>query len=282
MELDPSSLRQPAALAAFRGWNDAGEAASSVVTHLVRHHDAEVLLAFDEGYYDLKQTRPLVVTKPGGTRELQWPKTVVMLCRTAQRDLLVIIGDEPNFDWVDFCHEILTTVMHHHATPLVVLGAMNSDEPHTRPLPVSVDATNPDLVWGLGAEEANYTGPTGITGVLSHLAADEGVDTVSMWASVPYYGPDGECPKATLALARRVSEVLGVDFDFATLEKAADTWQENVTQLVEADADLSQYVRSLEQNYDDQLTATSGEDLAAQIEKYLWEGGKGSGSGSAS
>lgn len=268
MELDVSSLRQPAVLAAFRGWNDAGEAATAVVRHLLRRHPSEVLVTFDEGYYDLRQSRPMVVNQDG-KRTIQWPHTAVMLCRTTQRDLVVILGDEPNFDWQDFCQELLGTTTDLGASPLVVLGAMNSDEPHTRSLPVSIDATDPDLVWGLGAEESDYTGPTGITGVLSHLAAEDGQAVVSMWVSAPYYGPDGECAKATLALARRVSEVLGVDFDFAELEQAAAEWEEGVSRLVDADADLSQYVRALESSRDESLTATSGEDLAAQIEQYL-------------
>ena len=270
MDLDVSSLRQPAVLAAFRGWNDAGEAASSVVMHLIARYETRVLVTFDEGYYDLRQSRPLIINHDG-KKSLQWPHTSLALCRTAQRDLLVIIGDEPNFDWADFCQELLGTIALCEATPLVVLGAMNSDEPHTRSLPVSIDTTHPDLVWGLGAEESDYSGPTGITGVLSHMAAEANNQVVSMWVSAPYYGPEGECAKATLALARRVSEVLGIDFDFAKLEQSAAEWEETVTTLVEADADLSQYVRALEASRDEGLSATSGEDLAAQIEQFLHE-----------
>lgn len=265
---DLSRLRQPAVLAAFRGWNDAGEAASSVVMHLLERHDCHTVATLSDGYYDLRENRPLVM-RTNGRRTLQWPRTTMLVCHTDQRDLLVVIGDEPNLRWQEFCTKVLATTSELGASPVVVLGAMNSDEPHTRALPVSVDATNADMVWGLGAEESDYTGPTGITGVLSHLATEAGHQVVSMWVSAPYYGPDGECPKATLALARRVSEVLAVDFDFAELEQKSADWEAMVDSLVEADDDLIAFVRALEEARDDALEPTSGEDLAAQIEQYL-------------
>lgn len=267
-DVDLATLRQPAVLAAFRGWNDAGEAASSVVMHLLERHDGQTLSRLDDGYYDLRENRPLVFRR-GGVRQLQWPHTSVLLCRTAQRDLLLVLGDEPNLAWQRFCEQLLAVVDRAGATPVVVLGAMNSDEPHTRPLPVAIDATNPELVWGLGAEESDYSGPTGITGVLSQLAVEAGHQVVSMWVSAPYYGPDGECPKATLALARRVSEVLAVDFDFGALEQKAADWEALVDELIEQDADLVEFVRTLERSRDEGLEPTSGEDLAAQIEQYL-------------
>lgn len=271
MELDVSNLRRPAVVAAFRGWNDAGEAATSVIRHLVLGNETHEVLIFDEGYYDLRQTRPIVTTREG-KKVLKWPNTCVAICRTAQRDLLIVIGDEPNFDWADLCQEILGTIALCEATPVVVLGSMNSEDPHSRPLPVSVDATNSDLVWGMGTEESDYTGPTGITGVLALMAAESGQDVVSMWVSTPSYTSDDECAKATLALARRVAEVLGVDFDWVELERAAGVWESQVSALVEADPDLLRYVHALEVFSDQSLAPTSGEDLAAQIEEYLREG----------
>ena len=271
MELDVTTLRQPAVVAAFRGWNDAGEAATSVIRHLVLGNETHEVLVFDEGYYDLRQSRPIVGVHDG-KRVLKWPNTTIAICRTAQRDLLIVVGDEPNFDWPDLCQEILGTITLCEATPVVVLGSMNSDDPHSRPLPVSIDATNPDLVWGMGAESSDYTGPTGITGVLSLMATEAGLDVVSMWVSTPSYTADDECAKATLALARRVSEVLGVDFDWVELEKSASEWERQISELVESDPDMARYVDTLESLKDTSLAPPSGEDQAAPIEEYLREG----------
>ena len=268
MEFDLTNLRRPAVLVAFSGWNDAGEAATSVLQSLLDRHESHVLAVIEGNYYDLRQSRP-IVSIHDGTRTLEYPRTRVFLCRTPQRDLLLIAGEEPNFAWPAFCQQLIAHVQHADASPVVVLGSMNSDEPHTRPLPVAVDATNPDLVWGLGAEESDYTGPTGITGVFAHEAIAAGQQVVSMWVTTPFYAPEGECPTATLALARRVSEVLGIDFDFDDLETRSASWLAQLAELMDSDDDLAQYVHGLEEARDEGLSATSGEDLAAQIEQFL-------------
>jgi len=270
MDLDLSTLRQPVLVAAFRGWNDAGQAATGVLLELMADHQCHDLLTLDESYYDLKQTRP-VVDMVEGQRVVRWPQTQVLICRTHQRDVVIVLGDEPNVRWRDFCSRVLDAATMVGSDEIVVLGGLITDEPHSRSLPVMIETTHPELVWGLGAEESSYTGPTGITGVLSMESAARGLKVVSMWVSVPCYGPDEECHKAILALARRVSEVLGVDFDFARLERRAEEWERTIDALITEDEHLSGYVEALEKMRDQSLEPTSGETLAAQIEEYLRE-----------
>jgi hypothetical protein len=51
-------LVEPVMIAAFEGWNDAGEAASTALEHLELMWDAEPLAAIDpEDYYDFQVTR---------------------------------------------------------------------------------------------------------------------------------------------------------------------------------------------------------------------------------
>src|SRR4051812_50012323 len=52
-------LTDPVMIAAFEGWNDAGEAATSAVGHLARGWKAEPFAALDpEDYYDFQGNRP--------------------------------------------------------------------------------------------------------------------------------------------------------------------------------------------------------------------------------
>ena len=54
-------LRRPILLAAFEGWNDAGDAASSAVEHLALMWDAEPLADIDsDDYYDFQVNRPTI------------------------------------------------------------------------------------------------------------------------------------------------------------------------------------------------------------------------------
>ncbi|MEN8671719.1 PAC2 family protein, partial [Nocardioides sp.] len=49
---DTPDLVDPLVIAAFEGWNDAAEAASGVVDHLIDEWDAELLMSLDpEDYY---------------------------------------------------------------------------------------------------------------------------------------------------------------------------------------------------------------------------------------
>ena len=66
---DVPQLRSPVLIAAFEGWNDAADAASSVVDHLARVWNARVVAAIDpEDFYDFQVNRPLVGTGDDGMR----------------------------------------------------------------------------------------------------------------------------------------------------------------------------------------------------------------------
>lgn len=67
-------LRDPIVVAAFEGWNDAGDAASAALEHLDTTWQATPLMTIDdEDYYDYQVNRPVVRLVDGVTRELEWP-----------------------------------------------------------------------------------------------------------------------------------------------------------------------------------------------------------------
>ena len=66
-------LRTPVMIAAFEGWNDAGEAASLAVAHLARASKAVVFAEIDpEEFFDFTQVRPDVALADG-VRRIVWP-----------------------------------------------------------------------------------------------------------------------------------------------------------------------------------------------------------------
>ena len=66
---DAPELVDPIVIAAFEGWNDAADAASSVVDHLMRVWDARIVGAVDpEDFYDFQVNRPVVGTDAQGNR----------------------------------------------------------------------------------------------------------------------------------------------------------------------------------------------------------------------
>jgi predicted ATP-grasp superfamily ATP-dependent carboligase len=274
IELDGiGKLTSPVIIAAFEGWNDAGEAASGVVSHLSLAWQATPAGAIDpEDYYDFQVTRPVTEVAEGRTERLVWPTTRLLVARqeAAGRDVVLVQGIEPNMRWRAFCAELVTAFTEVRAELVVLLGALLADSPHTRPVPVTAAASDPALAADLRAEPVDYKGPTGILGVLQHACADAGVPAVSLWASVPHYVAQPPCPKATLALLRGVEDVLDVSLPLADLPAEARAWERGVDELAEQDSEVAEYVRTLEEAKDaTDLPEASGDAIAREFERYL-------------
>jgi proteasome assembly chaperone (PAC2) family protein len=266
-------LVDPVLVAAFEGWNDAGDAATGAVEHLEGAFSADPLAALDpEDYYDFQVSRPLVAVDEAGVRRLEWPTTRVSLARSAggRRDLVLVRGIEPNMRWRSFCGEIVELCAELAVETVVSLGALLADVPHTRPVPVTGTSSDPDLGRSLGLDASRYEGPTGIVGVLQDAAARAGLPSVSFWAAVPHYVAQPPCPKATLALLRHVEEMLDVAVPLGDLPEDARAWERGVDELAREDEEIADYVHRLEQARDTtELPEASGEHIAREFERYL-------------
>ena len=260
-------------MAAFEGWNDAGEAASGVISHLGEEWHAKPVAAMDpEDFYDFQVTRPVVEMSKGHTERLVWPTTRFSVARPegADRDIVLVYGIEPNMRWRAFSDELVTSFAELKVEMVVLLGALLADAPHTRPVPVSAAASDPRLAAELNASPVDYKGPTGIVGVLAHACRDAGIPAVSLWASVPHYVAQPPSPKATLALLRGVEDVLDLALPLADLAEKARAWERGVDELAQQDTEVADYVRTLEESQDaTDLPEASGDAIAREFERYL-------------
>ncbi|MFC0110479.1 PAC2 family protein [Kibdelosporangium aridum] len=268
------ALVEPVLVAAFEGWNDAGDAASTAIEHLQLTWDASPLVDIDpDDYYDFQVTRPTVKLVDGVTRRVEWPTTRLSSCRPpgSNRDIVLVHGIEPNMRWRKFCAELLEHIERLGVTTVVTLGSMLADTPHTRPVPVTGTAYDAASAARFGLERSRYQGPTGIVGVLQDACVQAGIPAISLWAAVPHYVSQPPSPKATLALLHRVEEVLDVEVPLGALPEQADEWQRTVSEMAEEDEDVSNYVRALEERGDAAITLneTSGDVIAAEFERYL-------------
>lgn len=259
-------------IAAFEGWNDAGEVSSSAILHLVTAWDAELVAAIDPAeYYDFQVNRPRVVGEPGA-RQVEWPTTRVYLARDTplDRDVLLVHGIEPSFRWLQFVTELLSLAVESDTSLLVTLGGLLADVPHSRPIPVTVTAENSDIQQRYDVEPSRYEGPTGIVGVLTDAANRAGVAALSAWAAVPHYAAGSPSPKATLALIARLEELLDVVIDRGDLGEQSKAWERGVDELAANDEEVAEYVQALEQAQDTtELPEASGDAIAREFEKYL-------------
>ncbi len=191
-EYRPDGLRAPAVVCAFKGWNDAADAASSAATFVGSALSARRFATIDpEDFYDFQSTRPRIKLVEGATREIVWPEVELFEARVprAPRDLIVITGNEPSFRWHTFTKLIVELVEALGAQLAVTLGSLLADVPHTRPVSVTGLASDPALVARLSLTTSSYEGPTGIVGVLHAACQEAGLPSASLWAAVPITSP---------------------------------------------------------------------------------------------
>jgi proteasome assembly chaperone (PAC2) family protein len=267
------ALRDPVMVAAFEGWNDAGEAASGALTHLEQVWGAQQFAELDpEEYHDFQVSRPMVHLDDDGRRRITWPSTRLSWASPpgAAHDVVLVRGIEPSMRWRLYCTEILQHADRLGVCSLITLGALLADVPHTRPMPVTSSSDDQALMERLQIEPSRYEGPTGIVGVLQEAAARTGMPALSLWAAVPHYVGPTPSPKATLALLRRVEDLMDISVPLGELPEDAQAWERGVDKLAEEDGEIGEYVRQLEQAKDTtELPEATGEAIAREFERYL-------------
>ena len=269
---DVPELRDPIMIAAFEGWNDAGEAASAAIEHLIEVWEAEPIAAIDpEDYYDFQVNRPRVVLEEG-RRRISWPTTRILLASstTLQRDVILVQGVEPSTRWRSFTIELLEYARLLDVSTFVTLGALMADVAHTRPIQVTATSEHEDVIHRLDLETSQYEGATGIVGVIADAAGQADLPSLSCWAAVPHYASGTPSPKATLGLITKLEELLNLSIPRADLVDQAREWERNVDELAESDDEVAEYVHALEKAQDTaELPEASGDAIAREFERYL-------------
>ncbi len=276
------NLERPVLVAAFRGWNDGGQAATLAGGYLAKQWKAQRFAEIDpEGFFDFQASRPHVSLVEGLTRKVDWPENAFY---DAQPDGLgrgaaLLLGIEPNLRWRAFTRLIVDLARDLGVELVVTLGALLADVPHTRPAPVTGTATDPELVERLGLQPSRYEGPTGIVGVLHDACREAGLPSASLWAAVPHYVSLAPSPRAALALCDRLATLLETTIDTTELRIAVESYTTQVSEAVAADEDTLAYVEELEQRVDqlDEAQLPSGDTLAAELTRFLREREQGEG-----
>lgn len=265
---------------AFSGWNDAAEAASGAVEHLLsgwRDKNDDVLPELiaeveSEDYYDFQVNRPVVSIDESEIRSINWPSTQVfgMAIPSMNRDLVIVTGVEPSMKWKSFTSDLLDLADDLEVSLIVSLGSLLADTPHTRPISVTGTGAHPSIANRLGVSVSKYEGPTGILGIIQDGCMRRGIDAISLWAAVPHYASNAPSPKATLALINTLEEFLDIKIPLSDLPDRADAWEREVDDLASDDSEIADYVKALEESKDAaELPEVSGDTIAKEFERYL-------------
>jgi predicted ATP-grasp superfamily ATP-dependent carboligase len=277
---------------AFKGWNDAGEAASAALSYIKGSFDAQEAGGIDpEEFYDFTAVRPTVRLTEGSVREIEWPENSFSVAKVAgaDGDLVLLQGVEPSLRWRRFTEDVISIARELDVRMVITLGALLADVPHSRPVAVTGITSDETLVDELGFEPPSYEGPTGIVGVIQRACANEGVPAVSLWASVPHYVAASPNPKVALALVRAFEGAAGVAVDGGELEEAAEDYERQVTAAVASDPEVKAFVERLEnamdevqaENPPDEGSLPSADTIARDFQRFLRQRGpEGPGQGS--
>jgi predicted ATP-grasp superfamily ATP-dependent carboligase len=265
-------LRRPVVIAAFEGWNDAGDAATTATRWFRDRWAPEPLGDVDpEEFFDFTATRPNVVIVDGDSREIEWPATELTFGSDGGLDAVVLLGTEPQLKWRTFADAVVDVARQLDARLVLTLGALLAEVPHTRPTSVIGTALDEEVLGRLDLHRSSYEGPTGIVGVLHDRCRRAGIPSASLWAAVPAYVPGAPSPKAALALVERASQLLDVPVVATDLEIAAAAYERQVTEVMVDDEEMQQYVERLEARYeldrDDGLP--SAETFVDEVEQFL-------------
>ncbi len=283
-EGDLPNLRSPVLVCAFRGWNDAAAAASTALTTVADSLDGELIARVDpEDYFDFQSTRPTISLEEGLTRRIDWPENnlIAVSVPTADRDLVLLDGTEPNMRWRTFSETIATAADALGVEMVVTLGALIAEVSHTLPVPITGLASSQDLVDELELERSNYEGPTGITGVLHDIFRQTGIESASLWAAVPHYVAAVPNPKAALALLRRLEGLTGIAVEASGLEEESADYEAQIGRAVAANPEIEELVSRIEAEQVDLLTGEgaelpSADSIAREFQKFLRQRGDGS------
>jgi len=261
-------LRRPLLLAAFEGWNDAGDAATTALRFLVDRWRAEPLATIEaEAFFDFTTHRPHVRLDDDGRRSIVWPRNRLLWASVpGLGDVILLDGTEPALMWRTFCRQVLTVTTRFDVRMALTLGALISDVPHSRPVDVFGSSSDTDLSARFGFEPSSYEGPTGIVGVLQNELRDAGIPSASLWAAVPSYVHGSPSPKAALALVDKVANILDVGLPTTDLQIATAAYERQVNTLVSDDDDTADLVRRLEERYDE-MSDPAG--LVEEVEQFL-------------
>ena len=267
-------LDAPVIVAALEGWVDAGSAGTVAASQLAE--DGSVIATFDaDAIYDYRARRPTLDIIDGRPMNLAWPKLELTSNRIGGRDLLILRGPEPDYRWRELTADVVEVAKRLGAVSWVSMGAIPAAVPHTRPVPILATASAPGLL-----PEGIRQGPDGLLrvpsaclSVLELAASANGIPAVGLFAQVPHY-VNATYPAASIALLTALGRHLGIEPPVGQLATRALERRNLLDAATATDEDTKAHVERLE-SLVDESRLPEGDELIADIERFLREGDGG-------
>jgi hypothetical protein len=283
------TLDEPVLAGSLTGWIDASGAAQAATEALRQSCELRLLARFDPDLFiDYRARRPTMELRDGVNTRLVWPDIELWVgTDPSGRDVLVLAGPEPDSNWRRFAAATADLVQQMGCRSAVFFGAYPFATPHTRASRLSCSSPSTALVDSAPFLKNSVDVPAGMVAVLEHALVDRGIEAITVWAQVPHYLGNMGYPAASAALLDGLAQLTGLRLDTTALRTEAGALRQRIDELVGANDEHGAMVRQLESVYDTLTPDTgigtpqmpSGDELAAEIERFLR--GQAPGSGSA-
>lgn len=277
-------------VAAFAGWPDAGEVATSAVRYLRDKLQADLFAELrPEEFYVFTELRPQTsVGENPWERRISWPanRLYAWKGRGEAPDLVLLLGVEPHLKWSTFVDSVLKPAGAMLVARVISLGGTLDGVPHTREPLVSGSSSDPELreaLKSLSVRPSGYEGPTSVHSALLDACSRRGLPNASLWGHGPIYLQSTFNPRVCYALLKRVVSILSLPLDLEDFRQVAESFDRQVDEAVAKNPELQEYVKQLEQSVDQAQEATqeaaeeempSPAALVEDLEDYLRRKGK--------
>jgi len=256
---------------AFTGWMDGGEVSTGSVEFLVQQLGAEPVAEINaEGAYIAQLpgsmemsaiVRPHVQIKEGLVEAFHVLSNTVYAHPDTR--LLLMLGREPNMRWSKYADSLLAIGRQFGVREYVFAGSVAGAVPHTREPRFMGTVSQSHLLHRLnqhGIRALDYEGPASMASYLTAVAAERGVEMMSLVAEIPAY-VQGRNVRGVEAVVRKLSAVLGLHVSLDELRQMSDALERKLNELVEEHEDLAKLITKLEQDYDNEVFDTQMGDL---------------------
>jgi len=271
-------LESPVLIMVLKGWIDAGLGADGAAEVLAAELDHRTVARFDaDALLDWRARRPTMRLVEGVNTQLTWEETELSWAKDASgNDVLLLLGNEPDHAWLAFSEQVVDLSLDLGARLVVGLGAFPSPVPHTRPPLLAASASSEELAQGLLQNTVEV--PSGVQGMIERRAALRELPAIGLWAQVPHYVAAMPYPAASLALLQGVNRIASLDLPLGDLPVQAEASRGRIDDLIRQNPEHTAMLHQLEEQADHQatsseLSATSGDELAAELERFLREQG---------
>jgi proteasome assembly chaperone (PAC2) family protein len=262
----------PVMVAALEGWVDAGSSGTTAAGQLAE--SGRLVATFDaDAIYDYRARRPTLDILDGRPITLEWPQLTVTATTIEDRELLVLTGPEPDYRWRELADAAIELAKRFGVASWASLGAIPAAVPHTRPVPILATASAAGLLpSGIRqGPDGLLRVPSAALSVLELSAAEAGIPAVGFFAQVPHY-VNATYPTASIALLTALGRYLGVELPVGQLATRALERRNLLDAATASDEQTKAYVERLE-GLADESRLPAGDELIADIERFLREGG---------